>query len=104
MIILHLATVLLLLVVLRAAQAQALWWRDQATQLADLLKDSAARNGRLIELSDQTLDLAKQVPILQQRLDRIADICASKEAQQIGLQLGSESFKSVKRWADWRNL
>lgn len=101
-IIADLAFVLMLLVMLRTAQSRAKFWNAQATQFADQVMAAHAQTDRVIKLNMETFDIAKQVPVLQQRLDHIASICESKEAQQVGLQLGSTSFKSVRRWANWR--
>jgi len=100
--IIYLFSVLVLLLQLRRAQSNTLFWRDQATQFAEHVQAAHAQTDRVIKLNMETFDIAKQVPVLQQRLDHIASICESKEAQQIGLQLGSTSFKSVRRWANWR--
>lgn len=87
---------------LRRADRESLFWRDQATQFAEHVQAAHAQTDRVIKLNMETFDIAKQVPVLQQRLDHIAIICESKEVHQVGLQLGGEPLKEVKRWANWR--
>lgn len=45
----------------------------------------------------------EQVSVLRQRLDHIHSIMSEKDKNGEDLEIGSTSFKSVRRWSDWRN-